>query len=174
MRLNIPEGWRPFADGVFLTPSGKAEFYSASLEARGFDPLPTHTARRPAGDNGRRFPLTLITGKSLHFLNSSYAHSSRHVRAEREPLLEIHPADAEDRGLKSGDLVRAFNDRGELDLRCAVSDRVRRGVVAAPFGWWASLSRGGCSANTLTSDGLSDWGGTGALYDTFVDVERVV
>jgi anaerobic selenocysteine-containing dehydrogenase len=113
----------------------------------------------------------LITGKSLHFLNTSYAHSSRHRKAEGEPALEIHPADAEARQLKSHDRVRVFNERGEVTLRCSVSDRTRPGVVAMPFGWWASLSEDGRSANSLTTDELADWGGTGALYDTYVEVE---
>ena len=42
-----------------------------------------------------------------------------------------------------------------------------------PSGWWASLSPGGSSANTLTADGLSDWGGGGDFYDTLVEVTRL-
>lgn len=175
IRLNIPDDWRPFADGQFSTPSGKAEFYSSSLRDRGFDPLPTHTPR-PASSNGngrKVHPLMLITGKSLHFLNSSYGHSMRHRRAEGEARLEISRADAEHRGLKSMDVVRVFNERGELTARCSVSERARPGVVALPFGWWASFCAGNHSANTLTTDSLSDWGGTGALYDTLVEVEKI-
>jgi anaerobic selenocysteine-containing dehydrogenase len=174
VRLNVPNGWRPFADGGFPTPSGKAEFYSTSLERRGLDPLPTHTSRPITvdGNGKRKYPLMLITGKSLHFLNSSYAHSSRHTKAEGEPMLEIHPSDARKRSLSSQDRVRVFNERGEVTLRCFVSDRTREGVVAIPFGWWASFSQDRRSANSLTTDELSDWGGTGALYDTYVEVER--
>ena len=54
-----------------------------------------------------------------------------------------------------------------------VSDRVRPGVVAMPSGWWASLSPGGTSANALTPDGLSLWGGGGDFHDTLVEVARV-
>jgi anaerobic selenocysteine-containing dehydrogenase len=175
LRLNIPEDWRPFAEGGFQTPSGKAEFYSASLKERGFDPLPAHTATLAKDDGVRRqaYPLVLITGKSLHFLNSSYAHSHSHLRSEGEPHLQIHPAEAHRRGLKPEDRVRVFNERGDVTMRCLVSDKAREGVVAIPFGHWASLSQDGRSANTLTSDGLSDWGGTAALYDTYVQVEKV-
>jgi anaerobic selenocysteine-containing dehydrogenase len=81
------------------------------------------------------YPLVLITGKSLHFLNSSYAHSSRHLKAEGEqPQLEIHPADAKRRGLKSRSRVRVFNEQGEVIVQCSISDKVRQGVVAIPFG----------------------------------------
>jgi anaerobic selenocysteine-containing dehydrogenase len=116
----------------------------------------------------------LLTAKSaLHFLNSSYANSPRHVRAERTPYLDIHPQDAEPRGIAEGDSVRVHNDRGSLEIVVRVNDRVRPGVVAMPSGWWASLSPGGVSANALTADGLSLWAGGGDFHDTLVEVERV-
>ena len=171
IRLNVPNDWRPFSDGGFPSLSGKAQFYSTSLANQGFDPLPAHTSHSTTTNGNKKYPLMLISGKSLHFLNTSYAHSARHRNAEGEPALEIHPVDAQMRCLKSQDLVRVFNERGEISLRCVVSERTRRGVVAMPFGPWASLSPDGRSANTLTTDTLSDWGGTGALYDTYVQVE---
>ena len=53
-----------------------------------------------------------------------------------------------------------------------MTDRVRPGVVAMPSGWWASRSPGGSSANALTPDGLTLWGGGGDCHDTLVEVER--
>jgi len=177
-KATLPDDFRPYADGGFATPSGKCELYSEELAARGYDPLPgfVPAVESPAGDTEltARYPLALLTGKSaLHFLNSSYANLPRHVRAEREPLLDLHPADAATRAIADGDLVRVFNDRGSVELRARVDDRVREGVAAMPSGWWASLSPGGTSANSLTSDGLSDWGGSGDFHDTLVEVERV-
>ena len=176
-RAALPDDFRPYADGGFSTPSGKCEFYSEELASRGIDPLPGFEPAResPAGDVqlAARYPLALLTGKSaLHFLNSSYANLPRHLKAEREPLLDLHPDDAAPRAIADGDLVRVFNDRGSVELRVRVDDRVRAGVAAMPSGWWASLSRGGTSANSLTSDGLSDWGGGGDFHDTLVEVER--
>ena len=176
--LCLPQDWRPFAKGDFPTPSGKCEFYSADLAARGFDPLPSYipAAESPAGDPvlAAHYPLALITTKSaLHFLNSSYANLPHHLKAEREPLLEMHPHDADPRGIGDHDLVRVSNDRGTVELRVRIGDRVRPGVVAMPSGWWASLSPGGSSANTLTADGLSDWGGGGDFHDTLVEVTRL-
>ena len=120
-----------------------------------------------------RFPLLLITAKSaLHFLNSSYANLPHHLNAEREPLLDMHPDDAATRGITNGDWVRVHNDRGSIEIRVRLGDRVRSGVVAMPSGWWASRSPGGASANMLTSDGLSDLGGGGDFHDTLVEVAR--
>ena len=176
--LNIPQGWLPYAAGQFPTPSGKCEFYSATLAARGLDPLPVYLPadESPAGnpEHAARYPLTLLTPKSaLHFLNSSYANSPYHLRAERTPYLDIHPMDAASRGIGEGDWVRVTNDRGKVELPARVNDRVRPGVVAMPSGWWASLSPGGSSANALTPDGLSMWGGGGDFHDALVAVERV-
>ncbi|MEX1046900.1 MAG: molybdopterin oxidoreductase family protein [Actinomycetota bacterium] len=173
--LSLPEDWRPFAEGGFHTPSGKAEFFAQRLADEGLDPLPQYqpAPESPQGDAGLadRFPLIVITAKSaLHFLNSSYSGMPRHLKAEKEPLLEIHPHDAEARGLSDGDMARAFNDRGEVLIRIRVSDRVRPGVVSMPFGWWASKSPGGTAANALTPDGTSDRGGGPVFYDTLVEV----
>ncbi|MDE0206496.1 MAG: molybdopterin oxidoreductase family protein, partial [Candidatus Tectomicrobia bacterium] len=173
--LNLPADWRPFADGGFPTPSGKCEFYAEHLQAYGMDPLPTFEPAResPAGDAdlAARFPLVLMTPKTpLHFLNSSYANLPRHLRAEPEPRLDIHPGDAEARGIADGDPVRVFNDRGAIRLTARVADRVRPGVVAVPFGWWRDHAPSGALANTLTADGLSDLGGGGDWHDTLVEV----
>jgi anaerobic selenocysteine-containing dehydrogenase len=93
----------------------------------------------------------LITAKSaLHFLNSSFANLPRHLKAEGEPLLLIHPNDATPQGDANGDSVNVSNELGQLCLRAKVAADVRPGVVSIPSGWWPSLSPGGGSANLLT------------------------
>jgi anaerobic selenocysteine-containing dehydrogenase len=176
-KLRVPDDWRPFADGGFPTPSGRCELYSQTLADEGFDPLPSHepAAESPDGDPAlaARYPLALVSGKSaLHFLNSSWSGSRRHLAAEGEPLLELSPADAAARGIADGDSVRVFNDRGAVELRVRVGDRVRAGVVSMPSGWWASRSPGGRSANALTADGVAPWGRGGDFHDTLVEVAR--
>ena len=173
--LHLPTDWRPFLDGNFPTPSGKCEFYSEQLADAGLDPLPIYTppCESPAGDASlvSSYPLSLITPKTtLHFLNSSYANIPRNLKAEREPKLAMHPDDAAPRGIKSGDRVRIYNDRGVVEIRASVGDHIRAGVVSMPSGWWLSVT-GGSSANALTADGLSDLGGGGDFHDTLVEVE---
>lgn len=177
IRMDGPEHVLPHAEGGFETPSGRCELYSERLALAGEDPLPSFVPAResPAGDPklAARFPLVLLTAKSAHhFLNSSYAHTDRALRAEREPLLDLHPDDATRRGIGDGDLVRVFNERGSMELRARVQDGVRPGVVSMPSGWWASRSPSRSSANALTPDGLSDRGGGGDFHDALVEVER--
>jgi anaerobic selenocysteine-containing dehydrogenase len=175
MKLRVPEDFRPHAHGDFPTPSGRCEFFSQTLADQGFDPLPNYepAEESPAGNPEltARYPLALVAAKTaLHFLNSSYSGLPRHLAAEREPLLDINDADATERGVADGDRVRVFNDRGSIELRARVGDRVRAGVVSMPSGWAPSHSPGGRSANALTNDGVAEWGRGGDFHDTLVEV----
>ncbi|HET6261225.1 MAG TPA: molybdopterin dinucleotide binding domain-containing protein, partial [Chloroflexia bacterium] len=94
----------------------------------------------------------------------------RHLKAEKEPRLLMHPEDAASRGITDGDWVQVCNAQGQLALHATLGDAVIPGVVSMPSGWWASRSPGGVSANLLTPDGLSDFGGGGDFHDARVEV----
>lgn len=100
---------------------------------------------------GPRFPLLLTTGRIL----SQYNVGAQTRRTENsvwhpEDLLEIHPTDAENRGIQSGDWVRLASRSGETTLRATVTDRVAPGVVYTTFHHPAT------QANVVTTD-FSDW-----------------
>jgi len=164
VRLNCGDDWRPFANGGFNTPSGKAELYSESLRKAGHDSLPS-AGEMPSGDG-----LQLITGKQLHFLNSGYNNQDRHSRRAGELFIEIHAEDARRRGVATGDSVFVRNERGEVRAVCRVSDRVRPGVVWMPFGGFTDAHGERRSVNVLTAEEPTDWGGGSGLYDAFVEV----
>ena len=164
VRLNCGDDWRPFANGGFNTPSGKAELYSESLREAGHDSLPS-AGEMPSGDG-----LQLITGKQLHFLNSGYNNQDRHSRRAGELFIEIHAEDARRRGVATGDSVFVRNERGEVRAVCRVSDRVRPGVVWMPFGGFTDAHGERRSVNVLTAEEPTDWGGGSGLYDAFVEV----
>ena len=177
MRLNVPEAFAPFAEGNFPTPSGKCELYSENLEAKGIEPVPDYIPPREAVDSAphlaARFPLALISPAAHAFLNSSFANLSKQLGQERHPFIEIHPFDAERRGIREGDRVRAFNERGQCELRAVVTTRARRGVVVSPSVWWNKLSPGATNINQLTSQSLTDMGGGATFYDALIEVERI-
>ncbi len=164
VRLNCPDDWRPFANGGFATRSGKAELYSESLREKGHDPLPWAGEIR-SGDG-----LQLITGKALHFLNSGYSNMERHRRRAGELFIEIHPDDARERRVTTGDAVRVWNTCGEVRALCSVTDRVRPGVAWMPFGGYTDASGARQSVNVLTREEPTDWGGGSGFYDAFVEV----
>jgi anaerobic selenocysteine-containing dehydrogenase len=175
-RLALPKAFAPFAKGGFHTPSGKCEFYSASLKAQGLDPLPGYSppAESPGSDpeRARRYPLAFISPPVRNFLNSSFANLKRFRDLEGEPALELHPEDAAARGIRDGDAVRVHNDRGSVTLRARVNGKPRRGVVVAPSVWWKKFSPDGRNANELTSQRTADMGGAATFYDCLVEVER--
>jgi anaerobic selenocysteine-containing dehydrogenase len=160
-RLPVPERFAPFAEGGFPTPSGKCEFYSASLEKQGIDPLPYYNPPAEVTDAVRaaRYPLAFLSPPARHFLNSSFANLARFREFEREPHLDLHPDDAGARGIRDGDLVRVFNDRGSYTLKARVNGKPRAGVVVAPSVWWKKYAPDGGNANNLTSQRTTDLGG---------------
>jgi anaerobic selenocysteine-containing dehydrogenase len=169
-RLDVPARFAPFAEGGFPTPSGKCEFYSATLERQGIDPLPFYN---PPAEGAAPGALAFLSPPARNFLNSSFAHLKRFRDLEGEPRLELHSADAAERGIRDGDPVRVFNARGSLRLRARVNDRPRRGVVVAPSVWWKKYSPDGGNANNLTAQRIADLGGGATFYDCTVHVERL-
>lgn len=173
-RLDVPSRWAPFAQGGFPTPSGRCEFYSRTAEEQGLDPLPAYTPPRECPETdpalATRFPLQFISPPARHFLNSSFANLPFARELEREPRLEIHPEDAGLRGIRDGETVRIFNDRGECRLVAHVTADVRPGVVVSPSIWWRKLSLCGGNANSLTSQALTDMGRGATFYDCLVEV----
>ena len=100
---------------------------------------------------GPRYPLLLTTGRILSQYNvGAQTRRTANVVWHEEDLLEIHPADAENRGIKSGDWVRLASRTGETTLRAEVTDRVAPGVVYTTFHHPAT------QANVVTTE-FSDW-----------------
>ncbi|RZF29809.1 molybdopterin oxidoreductase family protein [Paraburkholderia sp. UYCP14C] len=173
-RLNLPDA--PFADGGFRTPSGKCEFYSERLARQGIDPLPDYLPPYESADGApelaARYPLAMISPPARNFLNSTFVNIESLRATEGEPHLDIHPTDAQTRGIGDGDQVRIFNDRGSMQARARVTDRAREGLVVGLSIWWKKLAPDGRNANQLTSQALTDLGGSATFYDCLVEVER--
>ena len=149
---------RLFADGSFGHADGKCD-------VSGIEYVPV-TA-------DAKFPLTMLTPKQhTRFLNSSYSHLPAHGPREGGPFVEMNAMDASSRGLRDGDSARVGNARASVELPVRVTDRLSRGVVAVPFGWWDAANAAGISANDLTSDAPTDMGGGVAYHDTFVEVVK--
>src|SRR5258708_2665628 len=166
VRLNLGEGpFLPFAQGGFFTSSGKAELYSKTLAAQGLDPVacfvPPQESRH--SKQAGKFPLELLSRKADNYLNTSFCNIDSMQKLEQPDLLEINTADAARRGIREGDWVRVFNDRGAVRLRAHVNGAVQPGVVASRLNW-ARLAPDGRRIAALTSEILTDIGGRAALY----------
>lgn len=147
------------------TPSGKVEIFSETIAGFGYDDCPGHPAwLEPeewlGGPAAAEFPLHLIANQPKVRLHSQLdvgEHSRKSKIAGREPV-RMHPGDAAARGLRDGDPVRIFNDRGACLAGLAISTDVRPGVVQLSTGAWYDpdpadprLCRHG-NPNVLTAD----------------------
>ena len=164
----------PFALGGFPTPSGRCEFFSARLQAQGLDPLPTYLPNHEAPGSSVDYPLAMISPPARNFLNSTFVNVKSLRDIEGEPILEMHPADAEARDIPSGAVVRVFNQRGEYLCKAVVSKRARPGVVNGLGVWWRKLGLAGTNVNQLTSQKLTDMGQGPTFYDCLVEVALLV
>jgi len=171
------------------TPSGFIEISSRKIGRYDYDDCRSHPTwmekdeRSHGGPNSDRFPLWLQSvhpDKRLH----SQMCESEELRATyavqgREPLY-IGPEDAQQRGIEDGDLVRVFNDRGQLLAGAVVSDNYPTGVIRLQEGAWygpvgpeiGALDTYG-DPNTLTLDvGTSQLAQAPSPNTCVVEIER--
>ncbi|WP_149141939.1 formate dehydrogenase subunit alpha [Gemmobacter caeruleus] len=100
---------------------------------------------------GPRFPLLLTTGRILSQYNvGAQTRRTQNTVWHDQDVLEIHPHDAETRGIRDGDFVRLASRAGETTLRAEITDRVSPGVVYTTFHHPVT------QANVVTTD-FSDW-----------------
>lgn len=168
------------AKNPFRTASGKIEILSqqwAHLGISGLPSLPTYLqGDESAGDLlARRYPLQLITTHMKRRALSQFENIPWLREVQQHSLL-INSADARARRISDGDMVRVFNDRGEIAVPAKVTERIMPGVVDLPHGAWYSpdangLDRGGC-ANVLTSDEYTP-GGAFTYNTVLVEVTRM-
>jgi len=142
--MAIPEttepGRRKYLDGGLATPSGKMELASSILDEHGYDPLPVYRepGLSPLSRPGlaREYPLILTTGARLPMFIHSRTFRLPSLRAGYpDPMVDIHPDDARERGLAQGDPVRLATIRGEVRVRANLTESVPRGVVSLYHGW---------------------------------------
>ncbi|QMM52812.1 dimethyl sulfoxide reductase subunit A [Enterobacter sp. RHB15-C17] len=172
------------------TPSGKIEIYSSQLakiassweleKDETISPLPVYASTFDGWDAPERskFPLQLF---GFHFkarTHSSYGNIDILQAACRQEVW-LNPVDADQRGIKNGDLVRVFNARGEVRIPVKVTPRIMPGVSAMGQGAWhdANMSgdrvdHGSC-INTLTTHRPSPLAKGNPQHTNLVQIEKV-
>jgi anaerobic selenocysteine-containing dehydrogenase len=107
-------------------------------------------------------------------MNTTFANLPNHRKMESrtEGVLEMRAADAAARGISSGDAVRVWNDRGQIQLTARITESIPVGTVASKLDW-QKLSHGGVNVNELTSQRLTDIGGGATFYSTLVEVKKL-
>ena len=171
--VSLPVPDAPFAQGAFPSPSGRCEFFSQRLVDQGLDGLPDHLPNYELATPDGRYPLAMISPPARNFLNSTFVNLQSLRDIEAEPVLEMHPQDAAERGIGHGDVLRVFNDRGSYHCKARLNERARLGVVHGLGIWWRKLGLNGTNVNELTSQRLTDLGRAPVFYDCLVQVARL-
>ncbi|MFC1916877.1 molybdopterin-dependent oxidoreductase [Chloroflexota bacterium] len=150
----------------FLTPSGKIEIYSqpmADMNDPLLPPIPTYFEPWEGRHSplAKTYPLQLITVRSQRRAHTQFD-TLPWLREIIPNNAELNPVDAEARDVKDGDMLKIYNDRGEIRITATVTERIMPGVVNVPQGAWfkpdeKGIDRGGCP-NTLCSDDYSPCG----------------
>lgn len=172
------------------TSSGRIEIFSATIDGFGYDDCPGHPVWLPprewAGSPvASRYPLHLVSrmpSTRLHGqLDMGRVSQASKVKG-REPCL-IHSQDAGLRGIRDGQIVRVFNERGSCLAGAVLTEAIRPGVLVLANGAWFDPmnpeSVGGLDAhgnpNVLTADlGTSRLGQGPSAHSTLVEVEIFV
>ncbi|MEE2716156.1 MAG: molybdopterin-dependent oxidoreductase [SAR324 cluster bacterium] len=175
-------------ENPLVTPSGKIEIFSETIDAFGYADCPGHPVwQEPAewlgGSGAGKHPLHLISNQPQTRLHSQLDHGSvsRESKVQGREPLRMHPDDAAARDLREGDVVRVFNDRGACLAGVLFSDEVRSGVVQLATGAWydplepgviGTLDRHG-NPNMLTLDkGTSRLAQAPSAHSALVEVEK--
>lgn len=181
------------------TPSGKIEIFSKQLFDLGspdeIPPIPKYiqewehpfttentesTEKNKKNSVGsvssvvKNYPLQAIGHHTLHRVHSTHDNNDWLEEAFPQRVF-INPIDAEPRGIKDGDEVKVYNDRGALILPCRITPRILPGVVDVPQGAWYEpdengVDRGGC-INVLTSHHWTPFAYGTAQHTIMVEVE---
>jgi anaerobic selenocysteine-containing dehydrogenase len=166
--INIAHDWN---GQPFKTPSGKLEFYSEQLARQGISPMPDWNEDPIEMAEAAKWPLRLLTAPGYFQAHTAYSGVSFLRQREGKPFCVLNPEDAGQRGLKQGDEVRLFNDRGAIGLMLQVSDEVQPGVVLVP-GQRPTAETVSGTINMLCSDRYTDMGEGATYQSTWLDVGR--
>jgi anaerobic selenocysteine-containing dehydrogenase len=164
--IHIAHDWQ---GQPFKTPSGKLEFYSEQLAKQGLSPVPDWHPDPIEVEDAKKWPLRLLTAPGYFQAHTAFSGVGFLRKREGMPFCILHPEDAAKRGLKDGDQVRVFNDRGEIGLVLKVADEVQPGVLLVPGQRPTSEAVSG-TINMLCSDRYTDMGEGATYQSTWLDV----
>jgi anaerobic selenocysteine-containing dehydrogenase len=158
-----PYGTRPiqFVDVFPNTADRKVNLFAEELDVS----APMGLYRFQPDPATAEYPLTLISPASERTISSTLGELPR-----PDVKLHMHPDDAGVRGVSDGDLVRVFNDLGEVHCTLTVAAGIRPGTISLPKGLWRRSTRNGFTGTALVPDTLTDLGDGACFNDARVQV----
>jgi anaerobic dimethyl sulfoxide reductase subunit A len=175
LQMNIPaEAQVAHYEKKFKTPSGRIEFFVERLlpykKALPSYQLPIEA--HPNSQHARRYPLVCIMEHTNYSVHSTFRNAPWLRELDSEPCVILHPSDAGARGILDSDLVRVFNDRGEVALKARISHAAHPGSVYFSQGWQSNdFVKGHVQSLThAESDSSNAFGANASFSDVLVDV----
>jgi molybdopterin-containing oxidoreductase family molybdopterin binding subunit len=172
----------PHSDGTYVNATGKAEIYcekpvprvvcgqeidiSAERLPRWFEP----TEAWPGSEAMDKYPLILTSERSRHRMQTSGWDVPWHLEIAPEPTLRMNPDDAAPRGIKTGDYVEVFNDRGNAVAKAALSPSMRPGMLVYPKGLQASQFKTAGSFSDLSTSVYDPVAVNSSFFDCTVEM----
>jgi anaerobic selenocysteine-containing dehydrogenase len=166
--LELPLKPVPWTDYQFKTESGKYEFTSINKGDEG--QLKLAVPEESMWNNpklAKEFPYNLLT---IHPLRSNHSQNYHLLPKPPELKVEVAANIAGDKNLQNGDLVRVWNNRGEVKGLLSILPKAHPNTINIDEGIWKQF---GGSVNNLTSSGESDNGLGSTLYDCLVNIEKI-
>lgn len=158
-----------FAERFAETHDGKIHLCPPELDAecQATAGVPLYSYQPDPGTNDH--PLALLSPATAKLTNSTFG-QLRSAPA----MVQIHPRDAEARGIQHGDRVRVFNALGTVECDAAITDDLTPGVLCLDKGLWERHTHNGSTSNALCPTTLTDLGRGATFNDARVQIERFV
>ncbi|MDX1699365.1 MAG: DMSO/selenate family reductase complex A subunit [Melioribacteraceae bacterium] len=164
------------------TPSGKIELFSKQLydlkNPQYIPPIPKYIEEweSPFGKESEKYPLSVIGHHYMPRVHSTHDNNDWGREAFPQRVF-INGVDAELRGIKSGDKVKIFNDRGTIIMPCRVTTKILPGVIDIPQGAWWEPDKNGIdrrgNVNVLSSEKWTPLAFGNAQHTIMAQVEKV-
>jgi anaerobic dimethyl sulfoxide reductase subunit A len=162
---------------LFNTSSGRLEIYSEKLKEFG-QGLPVYlespdSIRQP---RAKSYPLNFLQLHSRTRHHSDFTDVDWLRQIDPEPVLNINSIDAEKRGIRDGDMVVTFNDRGKVKLKARIHEGMKPGVVSVGEGWrpkdFAEGTYQELTGNTTNPAQQAVIGSIGQMQGILVEVKK--
>ncbi len=160
-----------FSDFVFNTPSGKIELLSETAAKNwNVDSLPTYVKTTEGKRNKEdKYPFNLMSPNTKNRIHSQFGNLESIKAIDPEPIATINSGDAIKKGINENDIIRVFNDRGELKIKAKIDASLRPGNIVIVNGYWHQ--EGSCP-NVLSKGRETDIGHGTAFHDNMVNFEK--
>ena len=163
------------------TPSGKIEIFSGELYGAGqpdeIPPVAKYIREwdNPFDEGAEKYPLQAMGHHYNPRVHSTHDNNKWTMEAFPQRVF-INPSDASPRGIQEGDMVKIWNDRGTMILKCRITKRIMPGVIDIPQGAWykpdkEGIDRGG-NVNILCSERWTPFAKGNAQHTIMVDIEK--